>query len=286
MANREPADNKESPLVGELVDQFLRSVKLQLSARTYDWYAVFLQSFRTFAGEKQAASLTNSVVYAWIEKCYGNKSASARRAAARTVVRMLNWAVEERLLDEKPLRHFRKPAETRRETSLTPAQYALCLRTAVQGADKDIIKFLWHTGCRPQELRAIEARFIEGNKITLPVALSKGKRERRVIYLNGMAQRITSRLAEQQPEGPIFRNINGEPWTTRTLSHRFQKLRDKTNIPGLCAYAFRHAFITRMLEKGIDAATVAAIAGNSADMVLNNYNHIAQNQDRLAELVA
>lgn len=146
---------------------------------------------------------------------------------------------------------------------------------------RDVIKFLWHTGCRPQELRIIEARWVDGAKIVLPKALSKGKRKCRVIYLDGMAKNIVARLSKQWPEGPIFRSKCGAPLSKCSLIYAFRKLRIKTEIPGLCAYNFRHGRITLWLESGKDVATVAALAGNSANMVLNTYNHVANNEDRL-----
>lgn len=43
---------------------------------------------------------------------------------------------------------------------------------------------------------------------------------------------------------------------------------------GLTFYSFRHTYATRLIEAGADAATVAAILGNSAEMVLRVYAHV------------
>ena len=53
----------------------------------------------------------------------------------------------------------------------------------------------------------------------------------------------------------------------------------------LCAYAFRHACISRLLEKGVDIPTVAAISGNSPEMITNFYNHVGENESRLLSIV-
>jgi integrase len=134
---------------------------------------------------------------------------------------------------------------------------------------------MWHTGCRPQELRAIEAACIDGHKIML---------HERTIYLNIAAAGIVRQLAARHPVGPIFRDSNGEPWTKDSLAQAFRQLRDVLGIDGLCAYTFRHLFITRLLKQGIDAATVTAIVGRPTVMAW--CDHVPQDECRLLEVVA
>lgn len=266
--------------IGVLIDKFLISTKLFSAPATHKWYAHYLHSFRAYAGEQRAEQLTASVVYSWLQKCHGRKSASTQHAAARTIVRALNWAIDENILNRSPLSGFRKPTPSHREALVTPEQYALCLRTS-RDPLRYGIKFLWHTGCRPQEFRIIESRWVAGQKIILPKQQSKGKRFRRVIYLDSMATGLAARLSEQRGTGPIFRNSEGNAWSKDGLALAFRRLREQTGIDGLCAYSIRHSFITRLLERGVDVATVAAISGNSPRMVLDVYSHVTANEARL-----
>ena len=272
--------------VAEMVRRFLAGIGAEVTSDTLRWYAGYLNRFAREHGAMPVASLTASLLYSWIASNYGNLSPSAQHNAARTVVRAINWSIAERLLDRSPLVGFTKPAPSNRETILTAPQYALCLRLASPRL-RTAIMFLWHTGCRPQELRAIEAGWIDGHKIVLPLAKGKGnrkrKRKRRVIYLNPTATRIAARLAGENTRGPIFRNAHGNPWSKGGLVCSFRRLRNKTGIAGLCAYSFRHAFITRLLESGVDVATVAALAGNSPRMVLSVYSHVTENETRLLQ---
>lgn len=100
-----------------------------------------------------------------------------------------------------------------------------------------------------------------------------------------MAAKIVRRLMAANPTGPLFRNSRGLPWTKDSLRLAFVRLRNRIGVPNLCAYHFRHSYITRMLERGVDAATVAAISGNSPRMVLEIYNHVSRNEDRLRSVV-
>lgn len=266
--------------VAELSTRFLLDQRPQLAPSTYKWYAMYLVSFARKKGSTPIRALTPAILQAWLNTFPD----ASQHNAARAVIRALNWAVANKIIPSSPLVGFCKPAATRREQSITGEQYALCLRSATP-AQKIIIKFLHHTGCRPQELRVIEAQHVQGDKIVLPLKHSKGRKKRRTIYMDDMARNIVLTLAKQHRQGPIFRNSHGEPWTKNSLGLNFNRLRKRTGIDGLCAYIFRHSFITRLIERGVDVATIAAIAGNSPEMVLRVYNHVAQNDNRLLSVV-
>ena len=267
----------------KIVDAFLTDQIVTLAPSTLNWYANYLATFRIHVAGLDAHKLTNSIVYAWLAKFYGKQSPSSQHAAARCVVRLMNWAEAEQLIDVSPLRHFRKPPPSRRETIVTPTQYAACVRSS-RGVMRDVIKFLWHTGCRPQELRAIEGAWIHGRKIVFPQIhwANKVKKRRRVIYMDYMAAALIAKLSAGQ-QGPLFRGHAGKPYTKNALALAMRRLRGRVEIEGLTAYSFRHAFITRLLERGVDVATVAALAGNSPRVILSHYEHVAVNELRLLQ---
>ena len=266
--------------VGRLIDLFLPAQEACSSKRTANWYASKLHTLRIFCGEKLVDEITAATAHEWIRKHYAKQSESQRHAAGRAVSRLCSWAADERLIDHSPLTGFRKPPASNREICLSPAQYALCVRLS-RGPLRQVIKFLWHTGCRPGECRILKSAWISGHKVIIPRIDSKGKRRRRIIYLNGMAYNLSKTHSKKNPTGPIFRNNRNTPWTDTALADAIARLRDKTEIEGLCAYAFRHSWITRMLQRGVDVATVAAMAGNSPEMVLRVYNHVCQDEDRI-----
>lgn len=262
--------------VGEVIQRFLIDQRRILAPASYKWYNQFLSSFARKHGETPIPKLKATTLTNWAL----SYPEGSQHNAARTVIRALNWAVAEKLIVSTPLPGFRKPTATKRDSSVTPAQYAACLKAATPPL-RIVIKFLYHTGCRPQELRAIEARWIDGSKITLPREKSKGKKKCRVIYLDDMSRAIAHRLAADNPKGPIFRGEHNRAWSRDGLGQRFRRLRGKIGVTDLCAYSFRHAFITRLLERGVDVPTVAALAGNTPKMVLEIYNHVSHNESRL-----
>jgi integrase len=197
----------------------------------------------------------------------------------------MNWARKERLIGQSPLVGFVKTAPSSRETAITEAQFKLCLEHA-KGSFRDVLEFLWHTGCRPQELRLIESAWIDGRKIVFPVTKSKGGKRRRVIYLDDTVAEIVARCALANPVGPIFRNRLGNAWTKDAINCGFVRLRAKTGISGLCAYAMRHGFATSALKRGVDTTTVGVLMGHANPvMVAKVYQHLAQDDDYMLGVV-
>lgn len=269
-----------------LCDEYLDFVKQHRATTTFDWYSEYLKNFCAFVGSRlRVDGLTHAILNRWISKSYGKSSPSSRHAAARCVVRVMNWAIAERVIVQSPLLGYIKPAAGTREVAITPTQYSECLKHA-KGRFRDALTFLWQTGCRPQELRVIEARWIDGRKIVLPAVRSKGKKRRRVIYLDDSSAAIVHRLTKENPAGPVFRNSTGQPWTKDSLNCAFRRLRRKTNIDGLCAYALRHGFATEALKRGVDTTTVGVLMGHAnPNMVAKVYQHLAQDDDYMLRVM-
>ena len=266
-------------LVKHLAGQFLEYARVNNKPSTYNWYKRNLDGFVKYAGaRKRATDLTSGFVLSWARQ----QTVGQQHGAARCVARMCNWAAAEHILVASPIRGMVKPAATSREVTISQAQYARCIKAAdAHPALLDVLRFMWRTGCRPQEVRQIEAGWLDGSKIVFPVKQSKGGKKRRVIYLTDIPKRIVVRNVGTYPEGPIFRNSKGRPWRKDALVLAFARLRGRTGITGLCPYAFRHTWITNKLKAGVDVATVAALAGSSVRTILLVYAHVIRDEAHL-----
>ena len=107
----------------------------------------------------------------------------------------------------------------------------------------------------------------------------------RHIYLTPAMVELTQTLCREHPTGPLFRNTRGEPWTVNAVRIRFRNLRERLKLdPRVCAYAFRHTFVTDALEKGVPIATVAELAGHAdTKMVSQVYSHLSQKGEHLRQ---
>jgi integrase len=141
------------------------------------------------------------------------------------------------------------------------------------------------TGCRPKEIRDVEARHFDKDARcwTFPREEAKGKREPRVVLLNDRAFEICQRRALKYPSGPLFRNEDGNPWTKDALVCRCKRLTKKLGFH-VCPYAIRHTFATDAIIRGVDLVTIAQLMGHrDLEMLQRIYQHVKKRGDHLRE---
>ena len=268
-----------------LLDQFLSWTKKRRSQRTYDWYLMHLQSFSKHIGKKlQVSHLKPHHVTKWIDKAYQVASPSTVHGAIRAVQRAFTWACKEGYLTSSPVASIEKPTPTPREVVITPEEFDVILAKATDERERDFLTVQWETGMRTQEMREAEARHLEedNQRLVFPASDAKGKRFPRVIYLNDKAMEIVTRLSKEFPEGPIFRNRKGLPWTRNAIRCRFLKHKRK----GLCSTAIRHSWATHALARGVDPLTVSILLGHTDMTTLSRtYAHLSKNPDYMRDAV-
>lgn len=142
-----------------IVDQFLDHCEA-LAPRSYQWYRQFLQSFARHVGTGlDVSDRTVPHVNRWV-KARNWPSSSTRNCAVRAVRRCFRWAVEEGLIVTFPLHGLKAPPKTVRERVVTIQEYESILKHS-DNRFSELIRFLGHTGARPQEAYAVEARHVD-----------------------------------------------------------------------------------------------------------------------------
>lgn len=150
---------------------------------------------------------------------------------------------------------------------------------------RDLLEVAWETGARPQELPKIDARFVEleDSRIVFPPTQAKGKKHYRTIYLTEKARRIVARLAEANPDGPLLRNTEGNPWTRVGINSAFCRLAKKIGHKYHLG-AFRKGYATEALKAGVDTVTVAHLLGHrDPSMISRVYGHVQQDPEHMAK---
>lgn len=264
-----------SVTAAEVMDKFLVWNENHRAKRTADWYREHLQSFLDSLTNQsiEAAKIRPHHVTDW---CKSHWSKSTTRGAMVTVQRCFKWAVRQGYLDSSPLEYLEKPSAERRDNCPTQADYDEILKLSTEPF-KSVLEFVYETGCRPQEVVAIEPRHVKGDRIEFPVVESKGKKVKRIIYLTDKAKQILDR------NGGQFINARGRQWTCFALDCRLKKIAKKTGKK-FCMTDMRHFWATRLLESGLDHITVAKLMGHAdASMISRVYSHIGEKNNFLLE---
>lgn len=136
---------------------------------------------------------------------------------------------------------------------------------------------LMHTAARPGELaRALVSDF-DARQGTLTLRCSKGRggQERtRTFHLTPEALRVLKAAAKDKlPAAALFTNALCEPWGKMQLSRLVRAAAKKAGLPpGVVPYTLRHSIISEWLQAGINAVTVAKMAGTSVLMIEKHYH--------------
>ena len=288
LANRQPTTPETT--VDALIGKFLEWCEKHREPATYKWYATHLKSFAEHIPAKLTlARLKTFHVTEWLDSRYSGRGDNYRHGACRSVARCFNWAVQQGHIENSPVKGMEKPRPHGRVAYLSPEQWAKVIAEyPASDPFHDFLMILRETGCRPQEARHAEARHFDriNKQLAFPAKESKGKREPRIIPLNDRALALITRLAMKYPEGKLFRNVDGVPWTRFAINCRFVRLKKKLGFE-VFAYIFRHSFINDALLRGCDPVTLAIIVGHKdPSMILRVYQHLHLNTGHVRAALA
>ncbi len=188
------------------------------------------------------------------------------------------------------MKDYAKPTPRHREEIMSPGQFYEILDVVRDQEFRDLLVFSRETGTRPSEAMAVEARHIhfDQSAIVLDSKTSRSTGRSRVILLTPEATAICRRLSEAWPEGPIFRNTIGKPWSRTQTKNRFTKIRRKLGFGREATLeSLRHEWITDGLEAGIPIKTMSELAGHSSTaMIDKTYSKLHSRKQHMKDALA
>lgn len=266
-----------------------RQAKGEIVAGTLEHYTVLLARAVAHMGDRYADTLTPDEVKAWAASQPRWKQAR-RRAAIQAVRSAFRHAIRAGLLPLDPLADLKPPAAVRREFDATARIRARLASAATDEAWAAFLEACIETGCRPGEVAAVRAVDFDPEAGTWQVP-NKTKwatgRAYRTVHLTTRMVTVSRELATRHPAGPLFRNSQGNPWKRWAWGGRMRRAREKLGLPSnLVTYSLRGAFITDAIEKGVNVAIIAELAGHDIAMIQKNYSNVAQRRSILHDALS
>jgi integrase len=270
-----------------LCEAFLVWSHRENSATTYEFYRSFLQTFVDLHGAVRVRDLKPYHVTRWFE-ARPRWNPSTRRCAVTALKRALNWAVKEGYLSTNPLREVVKPPVQHRDKVVSDEEHKAITEAVHDKAFQEFLFAMRSTGARPGEVASVTAQQVNLGTGTWTFKRHKTVKKTnkaRVVFLTPEMIELCRHLIAQHPEGPLFLNSRGTPWSRNALRCRFRRLRKKLNLErGFVPYSYRHTFTTEGLEAGVPIATMAELLGHtSTKMVSDHYGHLDQRADHLRD---
>jgi integrase len=275
--------------VTDLLRAFLQHSAANNAPQTFAWYQSFLANFDDLHGSLKPHQVTPQIVDAWLNSNKGWKG--CRRGAVIALKRAFNWAAENNKIVKNPLRSYKKPPARSRERFLTVEERKKIFDNYPAGdCFRDFLFALENTACRPGEVSTVNAGHVglrTGVWVFDEHKTEDKTGEPRVVILTPAMVELTKQLMVKHPEGPLFRNEDGKPWTRNAIRCRFRRVRMKLGLGGdLVAYLYRHAVATDLLESGTGIAQAAEILGHKGtDMIMKHYQKLKQRRDHLRQQI-
>jgi integrase len=232
-----PPSRTESPQLIDIFDHFLTFCREQRAPDTYEWYRWRLQMFvDEIAGRLTVAQLKPYHLDDWFAK-HPDWASGTKNGMCRAVQRALRWAERRGRIERSPIAFYEKPRLGKRTVVVTPVEFEEMIACVPQQEFRDLLTVTWETAARPQESLVVEARHVDlaNGRWVFPAEESKVDKWPRVVYLTPEALAITRRLMLKSPTGPLFRNSNGDPWTTFSVNCAFIRLQTTIGMKRLKA---------------------------------------------------
>jgi integrase len=272
-----------------VLDAYLTDVEAHRKPSTYSLCRRMLQAFCKELGAVRVRDLKPHQVSAWLTKMETPRThktrglvkwgPGTRRTALTALNAGFNWAVRQGLISKNPVAGMAKPGPRSRAADqlLKEEQHQQILKVAPPRFLEYLIA-LNDTGARPGEVARVTAADFQEQIGAWVLADHKTDHtgKKRVIYLTPKVIEMVRRLSARHPEGPLFRNRIGRPWTCQSLSYQFRRLRKLLPLGRVSAYSYRHKFATEFLLKGGSLAYVAELQGNSVAMIEHHYGHLRE----------
>ena len=243
-----------------------------------------MASCRRFFNEQPVRSITAGHVEdykAWRRTEHGVRDVTLRHDL-HALSKFYGYAMKHGWARGNPVREVEIPsdADAVREHVLTPAEEMTYFAKADEHYPNlyDLGRIMIRQGMRPEEVMSLEQANVDLGKGTLFIPRGKSKAARRTLDLapDGEVARI------------LRRRLDGGRWVfpgkkrgthITKLNNSHGKVLETTGLR-FVIYDFRHTFATRMAERGMPLATLAAILGHSGLRVVQRYVHVSQEHQR------
>ena len=296
-ASRNPHPDSGAATVASVIERYQGFAQKRLAANTLAARRLYLQSFAEAHGWRSVAEARPDHMLEWLDQHPEWQSDWTKHSAIRHVQTAFNWAVKCRFIRENPFRGVSHPVGPPRR-DMTPAEFQAILRASGNPWRKtkptpaarfrQVLTFLWYTGCRPCEVSALRWRDVDLDRSLIILEEYKTRRLQknprpRIVPLHPVVVKLLNGLRRRGEGEHVFLTHRKTPWNKDSLALRLARAREKAGVPDDAKlYGVRHAFGTRAIVAGVDLKTTSALMGHTTTRMTEHYVHLAGQTAHLA----
>jgi integrase len=273
--------------VANLFEQFIQA--REVASTTLDKYRAILNQLQAHTvGSKQAQTIGVATAKAFAETIRGDLSDRVYKERLGLLAACWNWSKQpinpwKTLQQRIRVPPKRKPNPFTKNEIIAIVNAFKCDRYYSHYAP--FVEFLFLTGCRTGEARALRWGSIGKDAIWIGESISKGQRrstktnrdryipinDRLRSLLDGQQFRL-SITADSMPDRLVFPSPTGLPIDEHNFANRaWRNVLAKLGIPYRRPYLTRSTFISHALESGMSPISIAALTGHAVRVLYESY---------------
>jgi integrase len=236
----------------------------------------------------------------WLNSHPKWKSDWTKNGAVRNVQVAFNWAVENKLIPANPFKGVtHREGPPRR--NMTPEEFRSILRATVGRGGKrptpgmrfrEILYFLWFTGCRPSEASHLRWSNVDFGRGLIILTEHKTARTQknyrpRIIPMHPVVVKLLHRIRKRNEGELVFLTYRKTGWNKDTLAQRIRRSREIAGVADDAKlYGTRHAFGTRAVLNNVPIKTLSELLGHTTTRMSERYVHLAGQYAHLADAMS
>ena len=187
-----------------------------------------------------------------------------------------NWCVDNEYIEKNPFSKFKKiKYETKEKEILTNAEIVMLRDACETKQELAVIDFLLSTGVRVSECCSVDHKNIDFATGIVKIYGQK-TRKRRKVFLDAPAQKhIVEYLNEREGEQEALFVATKRPHKRlgkATIETITKRVAQRAGVNKKCTvHLFRRTLATTLYKKGMPLKDIAAILGNSVDILEKDY---------------
>ncbi len=295
-AAHNPAPESSQQTVASVIERYIEVVFPRLAKGTTDCRTGYLQDFAEAHGWRMVSACRKDHMQQWLQSHPTWQSDWTKRSALRIVQGAFNWAADAEIIAKSPFRGIKQSAGPPRR-DMTYAEFRAILRATGTNRKhrptpaarfRQVLIFLWFTGCRPIEAGRLRWSDIDLEQKVIVLRQHKTiKTQRtpkpRIIPLDPVVVKLLIHIRKRNEGERVFLTHKKTPWQRYNLGLRLRRARAKAGVPDeVKLYGVRHAFGTRAIVNGLDIKTLATLMGHETTTMTEHYLHLAGRRDFLA----
>lgn len=260
----EPVPDGSTLTLASWMDTYLSMARPTLSPKEGDKRESQLRRMVEFLPGPMAETTTGDVRSALARlRAHGASAATANRYRA-ALSAAYRYAVECGAIASNPCRGVRAAREATDEPPWLSDEDLDRIALATPAKYRPLVQFCHDTGLRLGEALALTWRNVDLDRGVVQVAASTSKSGRsRMVDLTSLAR---AALVGLPRGGRVFAGI-----ASSTVSRRFPTWATAAGFPGVTFHDLRHAFCSRLAQKGIPLTDIQRLAGHASITVTMRY---------------